>query len=339
MSVTLITGAAGFIGFHLAHHILSNSTETFIIGFDNLNDYYDVGLKNARLDILRDYNNFTFIKGDLLDKSTLDTLFIKYKPEVIINLAAQAGVRFSITYPEAYINSNVLGFFNILEACRHYKPTHLIYASSSSVYGSNKKTPYAIEDKTDNPVSLYAATKKANELFAYTYSKLYNIPMTGLRFFTVYGEYGRPDMAYYNFTEKMIKGEPINLFNYGDMYRDFTYVGDVIKGLTKIINKPPATDVHGVYHRLYNIGNNRPEKLVYFVDILERILIEEGLINQPAKRELLPMQQGDVFQTFADVEDLKRDFGFKPDTSLETGLIKFVKWYKEYHKNKILIPI
>ena len=330
----LITGAAGFIGFHLTRSILKTSHDTTIIGFDNLNNYYDTNLKNARLDILNKHENFTFIKGDLSDKSTVDKLFSEHKPDVVVNLAAQAGVRYSITNPDAYINSNLVGFFNILEACRHNKTSHLVYASSSSVYGSNKKTPYSTEDKTDNPVSLYAATKKSNELLAYSYSKLYDIPMTGLRFFTVYGEYGRPDMAYYSFTEKMIKGETIQLFNHGDMLRDFTYIDDIIEGVVRVIGKPSPPDDNNVRHKVYNIGNNKPETLTYFVDTLERILTEENLISKPVKRELLPMQQGDVYQTFADVDDLKNDFGFKPNTPLETGLRKFVKWHKSYYKGE-----
>lgn len=328
----LITGSAGFIGYHLTKKILTDSPETKIIGFDNLNDYYDVSLKLARLDILNNFDNFTFIKGDLSDKTAVDAVFRDFKPEIVVNLAAQAGVRYSITHPEAYINSNIIGFFNILEACRHNAPAHLVYASSSSVYGSNKKTPYSTEDKTDNPVSLYAATKKSNELLAYSYSKLYGIPMTGLRFFTVYGEYGRPDMAYYSFTEKMVKGETIKLFNYGDMYRDFTYIDDIVEGVERVMNKTAEPDENGVCAKVYNIGNSRPESLIYFTDTLEKILLEEKLVSSPVMRELLPMQQGDVYQTFADVADLEKNIGFKPKTSIEEGLRKFAKWYKSYYR-------
>jgi len=331
-----ITGVAGFIAYHLAKRILVENPEIKVIGFDNLNDYYDVRLKHARLDNLRKYDNFTFMQGDLSDKTMINAIFEEYRPEFVVNLAAQAGVRYSITNPQAFINSNIVGFFNIIEACRHYTPTHLVYASSSSVYGANKKTPYSTDNKTDSPISLYAATKKSNELLAYSYAKLYDIKITGLRFFTVYGEYGRPDMAYYSFTEKMVKSEPIQLFNYGDMYRDFTYIDDIIEGVIRVIKKPPESDENGTCHKLYNIGNSKPERLTLFVDTLERVLLEEGLISVFTVRELLPMQQGDVYQTFADIEDLERDFGFTPSTSLESGLRQFVKWYKSYTKAREL---
>jgi UDP-glucuronate 4-epimerase len=326
----LITGAAGFIGYHLSKQLLFEGY--YIIGFDNLNDYYDVSLKQARLDLLQAHDNFTFFKGDLSDKPSVNSLFEQHKPEVVINLAAQAGVRYSITHPDAYINSNIIGFFNILEVCRNFGTEHLVYASSSSVYGANKKTPYSVEDKTDEPVSLYAATKKSNELLAYSYSKLYDIPATGLRFFTVYGEYGRPDMAYFSFTNKMVKGEPIQLFNDGDMYRDFTYIDDIVSGIVNVITKPPVADENNARHKVYNIGNNSPVKLLDFVDILENSLLEHGIITGRAKKEFLPMQKGDVYRTYADVDDLVRDFGFKPGTTLKDGLDKFAKWYKEYYR-------
>ncbi len=328
----LITGAAGFIGFHLAERLLK-SGET-IIGFDNLNDYYDPKLKDARLEILGKYENFTFIRGDLADKEAVENVFTECAPEVVVNLAAQAGVRYSITNPDAYISSNLVGFFNILEACRNHPVKHLVYASSSSVYGTNKKVPYSTEDKVDNPVSLYAATKKSNEHMAHAYSKLYKIPATGLRFFTVYGPLGRPDMAYFGFTNKLVKGEKIQIFNYGDMKRDFTYVDDIVTGIVNIIGKPPVENDDGALYKVYNIGNNQPESLLYFVETLEKCLMREGIIEKPAEKELLPMQPGDVYQTYADVDDLMKDFGFKPTTSLEEGLSKFAVWYKEFYQSK-----
>ncbi len=325
----LVTGAAGFIGYHLSKRLLEmNQT---VIGIDNLNDYYDVNLKLARLNLLKPFNKFTFHKMDLVDKEALHSLFAESKFDIVVNLAAQAGVRYSITNPDAYINSNVIGFFNVLEACRHYPVKHLVYASSSSVYGSNKKIPYSTKDKTDNPVSLYAATKKSNELMAYAYSKLYDIPTTGLRFFTVYGPMGRPDMAYFDFTNKMIKGEKIRIFNYGNMKRDFTYIDDIVTGVVNVMSKVPDKNEDNVPYMLYNIGNNKPENLMYFVSALEKCLINEGLIDKPAEKELLPMQPGDVYQTYADVDDLIQDFGFKPETILEEGLTRFVRWYKEYN--------
>lgn len=325
----LVTGAAGFIGFYLSKRLLEQGES--VIGFDNLNDYYDPKLKEARLAILKEYEDFTFIKGDLADKTAVDSLFAEYKPEIAVNLAAQAGVRYSITNPEAYISSNIVGFFNILEACRNNPVKHLVYASSSSVYGTNKKIPYSTEDKVDNPVSLYAATKKSNELMAHAYSKLYKIPATGLRFFTVYGPMGRPDMAYFGFTDKLVRGEKIQIFNYGDMKRDFTYIDDIVTGIVNVIKKPPEENEDGALYKVYNIGNNKPENLLYFVETLEKCLMNEGIIDKTAEKELLPMQPGDVYQTYADVDDLIKDFDFKPNTSLEEGLSKFAKWYKEFY--------
>jgi len=329
MMTILITGAAGFIGSNLAQALISDNK---IIGFDNVNEYYDVKLKEYRLSQLNNKPNFTFIKGDIADKQTVDSIFEQYQPDIVVNLAAQAGVRYSIDNPQAYIDSNIIGFFNILEACRNYPVKHLVYASSSSVYGSNKKVPYSTDDRVDNPVSLYAATKKSNELMAYAYSKLYNIPATGLRFFTVYGPVGRPDMAYFKFTNKLVKGEKILIYNYGDMYRDFTYIDDIVTGVINVMNKAPEPNEDGVKYKVYNIGNNSPESLMNFVNILEQKLMKYGIIEAKAVKELLPMQPGDVYQTYADVSELVKDFGFKPSTSLEEGLDKFSKWYKEYYK-------
>ena len=335
----LVTGSAGFIGSYLCKELLETVEDITVIGIDCITDYYDVSLKELRLKMLSNFGNkFIFHKVDIADKTELDKLFNLYKPNIVVNLAAQAGVRYSITNPEAYIQSNVIGFFNILEACRHsYDGSgndveHLVYASSSSVYGSNKKVPYSTEDKVDNPVSLYAATKKSNELFAHAYSKLYGIPSTGLRFFTVYGPVGRPDMAYFKFTNKIVKGEPIQIYNMGDMYRDFTFIDDIVTGIVKVMQKTPEFTEDRVPYKVYNMGNNKPESLMYFVDTLEDCLLKEGVIKEKGKRELLPMQAGDVYQTFADVTDLEKDFGFKPTTSLIEGLEKFVKWYKEYYK-------
>lgn len=326
-----VTGAAGFIGSFLCRNLLENVPGVKIVGIDCITDYYDISLKNERLEMLSALKkDFTFIKGDIADKSLLDSLFEKYKPAVVVNLAAQAGVRYSIDNPDAYIHSNMIGFYNILECCRHNPVEHLVFASSSSVYGSNKKVPYSTEDKVDNPVSLYAATKKSNELFAHAYSKLYKIPCTGLRFFTVYGPMGRPDMAYFKFTNKLVKGEPIQIYNNGDMYRDFTYVDDIVKGVRAVMQKSPEPTEDGAFYKIYNIGNSKPESLMRFVEILENCLIKENIISSPGKKELLPMQPGDVYQTFADVTDLEKDFGFKPSTSLEQGLGAFAKWYKEY---------
>lgn len=319
----LVTGGAGFIGFHLSKRLLSDGFE--VIGYDNLNDYYDVNLKYARLEILKNYEKFTFIKGDLADKDAVFSVFTEHKPEIVVNLGAQAGVRYSITNPDVYIESNIIGFFNILEACRHNPVKHLLFASSSSVYGNQKKTPFSTEDNVDHPISLYAATKKSNELMAFTYSHLYKIPATGLRFFTVYGPFGRPDMAYFSFTNKIIKGEPIKIFNNGDMYRDFTYVDDIVEGICNMLQCPPKEDENGDRYKVYNIGNNKPEKLMCFIETLEKA------IGKTAKKEFLPMQAGDVYQTYADVSDLSRDFNFKPSTSIEDGLAKFAAWYKEYY--------
>ena len=319
----LVTGSAGFIGFHLSKRILDEGGE--VIGFDNINDYYDVSLKESRLEILGKYEKFTFIKGNLADKEAVKNIFITYKPDIVVNLAAQAGVRYSIENPDAYIESNIIGFYNILEACRNYKTEHLIYASSSSVYGNQKKTPFSTDDNVDSPISLYAATKKSNELMAFTYSHLYDIPSTGLRFFTVYGPYGRPDMAYFSFTKKILHGDKIKIFNNGDMYRDFTYVDDIVQGIMNMLLNPPAPDENGDRAKVYNIGNNNPEKLMYFIETLEKA------IGKTAEKEFLPMQPGDVYQTYADVSELQKDFDFKPSTSIEDGLNRFAKWYFEYY--------
>ena len=344
MKKILVTGAAGFIGFYLSKRLLEQGYE--VIGIDNINDYYDVRLKHFRLDILQGFTNFTFIKGDLANKALIDKIFADYQPGIVVNLAAQAGVRYSITNPDAYINSNIIGFYNILEACRHSYDNgasgveHLVYASSSSVYGSNKKVPYSTDDKVDNPVSLYAATKKSNELLAHAYSKLYNIPSTGLRFFTVYGPSGRPDMAYFGFTNKLRAGEKIQIFNYGNCKRDFTYVDDIVEGVIRVMAKPPArkTGEDGLPlppYAVYNIGNNSPENLLDFVDILQQELIRAGVLpadyDFAAHKELVPMQPGDVPVTYADTSALERDFGFKPSTSLREGLRKFAEWYKEFY--------
>ena len=328
----LITGAAGFIGFHLAHKILEENKNTIIFGIDNLNDYYDVNLKKERLNILSQFKNFIFLKGDISDKSFVKSIFEKNEISIVVNLAAQAGVRYSITNPEAYIYSNVIGFFNLIEESRYHKPLkHFVYASSSSVYGTNKKVPYSTNDKVDNPVSLYAATKKSDELIAHAYSKLYGIPCTGLRFFTVYGPFGRPDMAYFKFTDKMVRGEAIQIYNKGDMYRDFTYIDDIVTSVIDIMKKIPAKNDDGVPYKIYNIGNNHPESLITFIKTLEDCLISEKIISKPAKKEYLPMQPGDVYQTYADVDDLIKDFNFKPSTSLRDGLSKFANWYKNYY--------
>lgn len=328
----LVTGAAGFIGYYLSERLLDMDCE--VVGIDNLNDYYDVSLKHARLNLLKPYSKFKFHKINLANKPAIDKLFADEKFDIVVNLAAQAGVRYSITNPEAYINSNIVGFFNILEACLHNPVEHLVYASSSSVYGTNKKVPFSTDDKVDNPVSLYAATKKSNELMAHVYSKLYKIPSTGLRFFTVYGPMGRPDMAYFSFTNKMVKGEKIQIFNYGDMKRDFTYIDDIVTGVINVMGKVPKETEDGAPYKVYNIGNNKPENLLYFVETLEMCLMREGIIDRPAEKELVPMQPGDVYQTYADVDDLIRDFGFKPDTSLEEGLSRFAKWYREFYIDK-----
>ena len=339
--ILLITGAAGFIGFHLSKQILESSQNFHIIGFDNLDNYYDVSLKEDRLAKLNEKHSFTFIKGSIADKTIVNEVFTKYKPTIVVNLAAQAGVRYSITHPQVYIESNIIGFFNVLEACRNsYNNSasgvqHLVYASSSSIYGNNKKMPYSTDDKVDYPVSLYAATKKSNELMAHAYSSLYHIPTTGLRFFTVYGPWGRPDMAYFSFANKMVKGEKIQIYNYGDMYRDFTYIDDAITGIINVIQKTSKITREGVPYHIYNIGNNKPENLLFFVETLEKHLMAEGVITSPVEKEFLPMQSGDVYQTCADIDELIHDFGFSPHTSLDYGLAKFAKWYKTYYFSRI----
>ena len=337
----LITGAAGFIGYNLCLRLLQEYNSLNIVGLDNLNDYYDVNLKEYRLSKIKKFDNFLFVKGDLQDKELLDSLFKKYKFDIVVNLAAQAGVRYSIENPNAYIESNILGFFNILECCRNYPVEHLVYASSSSVYGGNKKVPFSTDDKVDNPVSLYAATKKSNELFAHCYSKLYNIPTTGLRFFTVYGPAGRPDMAYFDFTNKLLNRDMIKIFNYGNCKRDFTYIDDIVEGIIRVIKGAPEK-VNGEDnlpippYNIYNIGNSNPENLLDFVNILGEELINVGLLPQDydlkAHQELVPMQPGDVEVTYADTMPLEKDYGFKPNTSLREGLKKFVIWYKEYYR-------
>ena len=319
----LVTGAAGFIGFYLSKRLLENGVE--VIGFDNVNDYYEVSLKEDRLAILNKLPGFTFIKGDLADKETVNQLFETHKPSVVVNLAAQAGVRYSIDNPQAYISSNVVGFFNILEACRNYPVDHLVYASSSSVYGGNDKVPFCTTDQVDRPVSLYAATKKSNELMAYSYAKLYGIKLTGLRFFTVYGPMGRPDMAYFKFAKKIMNDEPIQIYNNGDMYRDFTYIDDIVTGIVNILDHPPMADDLGACYKIYNIGNNKPEKLMDYISVLEKCLGKE------AKKEYLPMQPGDVYQTYADVTDLMNDYDFKPETTIEEGLKQFADWFLPYY--------
>ena len=331
----LVTGAAGFIGSNLVKKLYNRFSDIKVIGFDSVNDYYDVNLKEYRLTELKNFKNYTFIKGNIADKALVEKVFEEYKPEIVVNLAAQAGVRYSITNPDAYLESNLIGFFNILEACRHNKVEHLVYASSSSVYGMNKKIPYSTEDKVDNPVSLYAATKKSNELMAHAYSKLYDIPSTGLRFFTVYGPAGRPDMAYFGFTNKLIKGEKIQIFNYGNCKRDFTYIDDIVTGVVNVMEKTPDRNENGVRYKVYNIGNNKPENLLDFVDILQQELIRAEVLPKDydfeTHKELVPMQPGDVEMTYADVEDLIRDFNFKPSTSLRDGLRKFAEWYKKFY--------
>ena len=341
-----VTGAAGFIGSNLVKRLFKDTTGATIIGIDNMNDYYDVALKEFRLGELDksvpEGTTWKFIKGDIADKATIDAIFGEYKPQVVVNLAAQAGVRYSITNPDAYIQSNLIGFYNILEACRNFPVEHLVYASSSSVYGSNKKVPYSTDDKVDNPVSLYAATKKSNELMAHAYSKLYNIPTTGLRFFTVYGPAGRPDMAYFGFTNKLRKGETIQIFNFGNCMRDFTYVDDIVEGVVRIMQGAPEKrqGEDGLPlppYAVYNIGNNQPENLLTFVDILQQELIRAKVLPEDydfeAHKKLVPMQPGDVPVTYADTSALERDFGFKPSTSLRDGLRAFAEWYAEFYKD------
>ena len=338
--VVFITGSSGFIGSNLAKRVLTSEPDTKVIGLDNMNDYYDVRIKEARLAELQKFENYTFIKGNLADKALINSIFEQYHPDIVVNLGAQAGVRYSIINPDAYIESNMIGFYNILEACRHYPVEHLVYASSSSVYGSNKKVPYSTDDKVDNPVSLYAATKKSNELMAHAYSKLYNIPSTGLRFFTVYGPAGRPDMAYFGFTNKLVNGETIKIFNYGNCKLDFTYVDDIVEGVVRVMVKAPEkkNGEDGLPippYAVYNIGNSNPENLLDFVQILSEELVRAGVLpadyDFEAHKELVPMQPGDVPVTFADTESLERDFGFKPHTPLREGLRKFAEWYKEFY--------
>ena len=342
----LLTGAAGFIGANLARGLLSSEEGITVVGFDNLNDYYDVGLKEYRLREIeetaksRPDNRWVFVRGDLADREAVERVFREYRPGVVVNLAAQAGVRYSIDHPDAYLSSNVVGFYNVLECCRRYPVSHLVYASSSSVYGANKKVPYSTEDKVDNPVSLYAATKKSNELFAHAYAKLYGIPSTGLRFFTVYGPAGRPDMAYFGFTDKLRRGDVIRIFNYGNCLRDFTYVDDVVEGIRRVMVRAPEkkTGEDGLPIppvRLYNIGNSHPENLLDFVKVLQEELIRAGILpadyDFDAHKELVPMQPGDVPATYADVSALENDTGFRPDTPLREGLRRFAAWYRAYY--------
>jgi UDP-glucuronate 4-epimerase len=319
----LITGAAGFIGYHLAKRLLALGG--VVHGLDNLNAYYDVSLKKDRLKQLQLYKGFTFTEGDLSDAATVNHIFETFQPDIVVNLAAQAGVRYSIDHPREYIDSNLIGFFNILEACRHFKPEHLVYASSSSVYGNQEKTPFSTTDPVDHPISLYAATKKSDELMAYTYSHLYGIPATGLRFFTVYGPFGRPDMAYFKFALKIMRDEPIMIYNHGDMYRDFTYVDDIVTGIVNLLCHPPVNGDMGDPYKLYNIGNNKPEKLMVFIETLEDVL------GKKAEKKFLPMQPGDVYQTYADVSELEKDFGFRPETPIRKGLEKFAQWFRSYY--------
>ncbi|NJE41505.1 NAD-dependent epimerase/dehydratase family protein [Faecalicoccus pleomorphus] len=345
----LVTGVAGFIGSNLVKRLYQDVKDVKVIGIDNMNDYYDVCLKEYRLEELSQYSSFVFIRGNIADKDLIKETFKTYQPEIVVNLAAQAGVRYSIINPDAYVESNLIGFYNILEACRHsydegqVPVEHLVYASSSSVYGSNKKVPYSTEDKVDHPVSLYAATKKSNELMAHAYAKLYNIPSTGLRFFTVYGQAGRPDMAYFGFTNKLREGRTIQIFNYGNCKRDFTYIDDIVTGVEKVMRKAPDKQIgeDGLPvppYALYNIGNNHPENLLDFVQILSEELVRAGVLPEDydfeAHKELVPMQPGDVPVTYADTSALERDFDFKPDTDLRTGLRKFAEWYKDYYGEK-----
>lgn len=343
----LVTGAAGFIGSFLSERLLSDFEDIRVIGFDSVNDYYDIRLKESRLEKLQKHRNFIFIKSNLADKDKVSEVFREYSPQIVVNLAAQAGVRYSITNPDAYIESNIIGFYNILEACRHSYDDgatpveHLVYASSSSVYGSNKKVPYRTDDKVDNPVSLYAATKKSDELMAHAYSKLYNIPSTGLRFFTVYGPAGRPDMAYFGFTNKLLRGETIRIFNYGNCKRDFTYIDDIVEGVVRVMQGAPERKdgedgLPVPPYAVYNIGNQNPENLLDFVDILQQELIAAGVLPNDydfeAHKQLVPMQPGDVPVTYADTTPLERDYGYKPSTDLRTGLRNFARWYKDFYK-------
>ena len=326
MKKVLITGAAGFIGYHLSQRLISQGIEVY--GIDNMNDYYDVGLKKMRLSKLQQNDNFSFTEGDIADKEKVEGIFKSFRPDTVMNLAAQAGVRYSITNPDSYIKSNVIGFYNILECCRHYPVDHLVFASSSSVYGGNKKVPYSEADKVDNPISLYAATKKSDELLAYSYSHLYGIPATGLRFFTVYGPMGRPDMAYFGFADKIMHGKKIDIYNNGDMLRDFTYIDDIVEGVTRILTHIPVPDdPTGAKYKIYNIGNHNPVRLMDFITVLEKA------IGREAEKNFMPMQPGDVYETYADVTELMKDVGFRPSTSIETGIQNFADWYlKDYYK-------
>ena len=338
--IVFVTGAAGFIGSNLCLRLLQENKDIKVIGIDNLNDYYDVRIKEYRLDKLSKYANFVFIKGSIADRDLVNKIFEDNNIDIVVNLAAQAGVRYSITNPDTYIESNIIGFYNLLEAIRYHMVEHFVYASSSSVYGSNKKVPYSTDDKVDNPVSLYAATKKSNELMAHAYSKLYDIPCTGLRFFTVYGPAGRPDMAYFGFTDKLLKGEKIKIFNYGNCKRDFTYIDDIVEGVIRVMAKAPSRakgedDLPIPAYKIYNIGNNQPENLLDFVNILQEELVRAKVLPSDfdfeAHKELVPMQPGDVPITYADTSELEKDFGFKPSTNLRTGLRKFAQWYKEFY--------
>lgn len=339
----LVTGSAGFIGANLVQRLLETQPSATVVGLDNLNDYYDVSLKSFRLSQIEKAarDNWIFVKGDLSDSALLEDLFQRHRFDVVVNLAAQAGVRYSIDHPDAYIESNVIGFYNILECCRRYPVEHLVYASSSSVYGANAKVPYSTQDKVDTPVSLYAATKKTNELMAHAYAKLYNIPSTGLRFFTVYGPAGRPDMAYFNFTNRLLQGKTIEIFNYGNCKRDFTYIDDIVEGVLQVMRRAPEKkpDRDGLPippYRVYNIGNSQPENLLDFVDILQQELVGAGVLpadyDFEAHKKLVPMQPGDVSVTYADVSDLERDTGFRPQTSLRTGLRNFARWYEDFYQ-------
>ena len=336
MAKILITGAAGFIGFHLAKRLLARGDE--ILGLDNLNEYYDVTLKEARLAQLTKEKGFRFYKLDLVDREGIRQVFMEHAPDVVVNLAAQAGVRYAEKNPFAYIDSNLVGFAQILECCRHFKTKHLIFASSSSVYGANTRMPFSVHDNVDHPISLYAASKKSNELMAHTYSHLYRLPVTGLRFFTVYGPWGRPDMALFLFTKAILKGEPIKVFNFGKMRRDFTYIDDIVEGMVRLLDKPPSPNASWsgdrpdpgsslAPYKIYNIGNNKPEELMRFIEVLE------AKLGRKAEKNMMPLQPGDVPETYADVEDLVRDVGFKPDTAIEVGIERFVAWYREYYRS------
>ena len=332
----LVTGSSGFIGSYLCKRLLEEYKDSKIIGLDNMNDYYDVSLKEYRLNKLKEYKNYVFLQGDISNKNLIESIFNEFKPNIVVNLAAQAGVRYSIENPDVYIESNIIGFYNILEACRNNPVEHLVYASSSSVYGGNTKVPFSTDDKVDNPVSLYAATKKSDELIAHCYSKLFNIPTTGLRFFTVYGPAGRPDMAYFNFTKKLINNETIRIFNYGNCKRDFTYIDDIVEGIIRVMQKRPSSKNNKVPYNIYNIGNSNPVNLLDFVEILQEELIKAKVLPEDydfdSHKELVPMQKGDVEVTYADTTPLERDYNFKPTTPLREGLKNFAEWYKEFYK-------